>query len=196
MSEHYYTQKPSAAHNEGRIEVSALGLNLVFDTDAGVFAKSGFDYGSRLLIESLPELHGNVLDLGCGWGPIGVLLAKKYPDIEVLQSDINERAVALTKKNIALNRALNATAIQSDGYGHIEGAFDFIITNPPIRAGKQVIYSLFDGAKAHLKDGGALFIVIRKQHGAPSALKHLQEIYKVVEVIARDKGFWIIKASL
>ena len=196
MSEHYYTNQPTSSSNPGETAVRALGMELNFATDAGVFARGGFDYGSKLLVESLPELHGRILDLGCGWGPIGVLLALKYPETTVVMSDVNERALALTKKNIKRHRLQNAEAALSDEFQNIAGMFDFIITNPPIRAGKSVIYALFDAARDRLNPDGALYIVIRKQHGAPSALKHLEEVYGHAEVIARDKGFWIIKAYL
>ncbi len=194
MSDHYYTQNPNSAHRPDELTVNALGLSLTFDVDAGVFSKDGLDYGSRLLMESLPDLSGRLLDLGCGWGAVGVMLAKKYPEVRVVMSDVNERAVELSKKNVMRNRAGNAEVVRSDGFSAVEGTFDAVITNPPIRAGKQLIYGLFDAAKGRLNPGGALYLVIRKQHGAPSALKHLEEVYGNAEVIERDKGFWVIMA--
>ena len=195
MTEHYYSKKPVAAHAEARITVEALGQKLVFETDAGVFAKGGLDYGSRLLLETLPELSGDVLDLGCGWGAIGIVLAKGNPALQVLQLDINERAVALTKKNMALNGINNAQALQSDGFAEIAGRmFRAVVCNPPIRAGKAVMYGLFDAAREHLLPGGSLYLVMRRQHGAESALRHLLEGYGNGEVLARSKGFWILKA--
>ncbi|MDL2206974.1 class I SAM-dependent methyltransferase [Eubacteriales bacterium OttesenSCG-928-N13] len=194
MSDHYYTQKPSSAHRPGQLEFSVLGQTMRFETDAGVFSRDGLDFGSRLLIESLPELHGDVLDMGCGWGAMGVTLAKVYPDAQFLLADINERAISLSQKNIALNGLRNAQTLRSDGFSGVEGQFDAIITNPPIRAGKQLIYALFDDAHGHLKAGGSLFIVIRKQQGAPSAMKHLAQRYNTVSRIQWDKGYWIIQA--
>ncbi len=195
MSDHYYTQNPGSAHRPSELTVRALGLVLTFDTDAGVFSKDGLDYGSRLLVESLPVLSGRLLDLGCGWGAVGVLLAKKYPSAQLVLSDVNERAVLLARKNIERNRAQNAMAVRSEGFDALQGLFDAVITNPPIRAGKQVIYGLFEAAKERLSPGGALYVVIRKQHGAPSALKCLEDVYGKAEVIERDKGFWVIKAQ-
>lgn len=196
MPDHYFSQSPSSARKPNTLSVSAMGLELLFHTDAGVFSKGELDPGSLLLLKSLPTLSGRVLDLGCGWGAIGVTLAKTYPQASFVLSDINHRAVELTEANIRTNQAANAVALQSDGFARIIGSFDWIITNPPIRAGKQAIYALFDQAKAHLNAGGALYIVIRKQQGAPSAIKHLEQVYASVELVDRDKGYWIIKASI
>ena len=194
MSEHYYTQEPSSAHDERRVAITALGNELTFITDAGVFSRDGLDRGTELLLEALPALSGRVLDLGCGWGPVGVTLARKYPGLDVTMTDINARAVDLARRNAEANGA-SARVVQGDGYARAEGRYDAIITNPPIRAGKAVIYALFDDARDHLAPGGALFIVIRKQQGAPSALKHLGEVYSNVEILDREAGFWVIRAS-
>ena len=166
-----------------------------FETDAGVFSKGELDEGTRVLLEALPPLHGRALDLGSGWGAVGVLLGKKYPDVSLLIADVNERAVALAAKNLARNGVKNARAVESDVYENVDGTFDFIVTNPPIRAGKAVIYSMFDGARDRLSPGGRLYVVIRKQQGAPSALRHMQELYASARVIAREKGFWVIECE-
>lgn len=196
MPDHYYTQTPSSAHDEREISVDVLGQALRFATDAGVFSKTELDFGSRLLLESLPPLTGRALDLGCGWGALGIALAKANPEALVEMSDVNQRAVELAGRNIQLNGVRNARAVLSDGFAAVEGGFDFVISNPPIRAGKRVIYAMFDEARNRLNPGGALFIVIRKQQGAPSALAHLREVYGNAEMIARDKGFWVIRAGI
>lgn len=195
MNDHYYTVNPTSAHDLRRVEFEILGEALRFDTDAGVFSRDGLDVGTRALLEALPELSGRVLDLGCGWGAVGVLLGKKYPDVSLLMADVNERAVALAAKNLARNGVKNARAVESDVYENVDGTFDFIVTNPPIRAGKAVIYSMFDGARDRLSPGGRLYVVIRKQQGAPSALRHMQELYASARVIAREKGFWVIECE-
>ena len=193
MADHYYTENPSSAHEEWQIEATILGSALRFTTDAGVFSRDGLDRGTEVLLEALPGLHGRVLDLGCGWGAVGVALGKRYPDLEIVMTDINARAVELARRNLAAN-GVHAEVCQGDGFASVEGSFDAIITNPPIRAGKAVIYGLFYQAKARLAPGGALYIVIRKQQGAPSALKHLKEVYGDAEVIDRSSGFWVIRA--
>ena len=195
MPYYYYTQEPASAHKERSITARALGLTLTFETDAGVFSKNELDPGSRLLIESMGALSGRVLDLGCGWGPVGTALGRKYPDAQILLSDVNERAVELAGRNLRSNGVTNAAVVRGDGYEAVEGRFDAIVLNPPIRAGKGVIYALFEGARAHLTDGGALYIVIRKQQGAESAEKYLRTLYGSVERICREKGYWVLRCA-
>lgn len=195
MSEQYFAKKPGCKSRPVAFETECVGVRASFETDAGVFSKGELDEGTRVLLEALPPLHGRALDLGCGWGAVGVLLGKKYPDVSLLMADVNERAVALAAKNLARNGVKNARAVESDVYENVDGTFDFIVTNPPIRAGKAVIYSMFDGARDRLSPGGRLYVVIRKQQGAPSALRHMQELYASARVIAREKGFWVIECE-
>lgn len=195
MSDHYYTENPASAHDERRIVLSILGQELTFTTDAGVFSRDGLDRGTELLLEALPELTGRVLDLGCGWGAVGVALGKKYPALGIVMTDINSRAVELARRNLAAN-GVKAEVVQGDGFQSVAGDFDAIVTNPPIRAGKAVIYGLFAQARDRLRPGGALYLVIRKQQGAPSALKYLREIYAGAEVIDRGSGFHVIRAAI
>ena len=195
MNEHYYTSSPVSAHDERQVAVRALGRELTFTTDAGVFSRDGLDRGTEVLLNALPPLKGRVLDLGCGWGAVGVALGKRYPGLDIVMTDINSRAVGLARRNLAEN-GVSATVLQGDGFAPVEGCFDAIVTNPPIRAGKAVVYGLFDQARAHLKPNGALYIVIRKQQGAPSALKYLSGIYTRAETIDRGSGFHVIRAEL
>ena len=195
MSEHYYTENPQSAHDVRLIEFRALGNVLRFTTDAGVFSRDGLDRGTEVLLNALPELTGRVLDLGCGWGAVGVALGARDPGLEIVMTDVNARAVELSRRNLKQN-GVRAEALQGDGFAPVTGTFDAIVTNPPIRAGKAVIYGLFDRARDFLNPGGRLYVVIRKQQGAPSALKHLQETYKTAGVIDRGGGFWVIEASM
>lgn len=193
MNDHYYTAEPTSAHAVRTIRISALGIDAAFETDAGVFSRDDLDTGTRAMLEALPPLRGRILDLGCGWGPVGTLLGKRDPALEIVMSDINSRAVELAERNARTN-GVSAQAIQSDAFEAISGEFDAILTNPPIRAGKSVIYGMFLEAKKHLAPGGALYIVIRKQQGAPSALKMLREHYASCEVVDRSAGFWVLCA--
>ena len=193
MAEHYYTNNPTSEHEERSFRAVFAGRVLAFDTDAGVFSKQHVDPGSELLCRALPDTLGTrVLDMGCGWGAMTIMMLARFPKAQVTMADVNERALALAVSNVAKNH-MEATAILSDGFEKVEGKFDAVITNPPIRAGKAVIYKMFEDAKDHLVSSGALYLVIRKQQGAPSALKFLKELYGKAEVIERDGGYWIIE---
>jgi 16S rRNA (guanine1207-N2)-methyltransferase len=194
MPDHYYTENPNSAHDERRIALRALGNDLTFVTDAGVFSRDGLDRGTEVLLEALPPLEGRVLDLGCGWGAVGVALGKRYPALDIVMTDINSRAVELARRNLAEN-GVTAAVLQGDGFDAVEGRFDAIVTNPPIRAGKAVIYGLFARARDYLEPDGALYVVIRKQQGAPSALKYLKEIYSRAETVDRASGFHVLRAQ-
>jgi len=195
MADHYFTSAPTSEHEERSFRAVFAGRVLAFDTDAGVFSKQHVDPGSELLCKALPDdLSGDVLDMGCGWGAMTIMTLARFPKVNVTMADVNERALALAVSNVAKNR-MQAKAVLSDGFEKIEGEFEAVITNPPIRAGKAVIYKMFEDAKAHLREGGRLILVIRKQQGAPSALKFLKELYGKAEVIERDGGYWIIECT-
>ena len=193
MAEQYFAKQPSAESRPVEAEFTFRGHGLRFMTDSGVFSRGEVDEGSALLLNSLPELRGRVLDLGCGAGVIGISVARAWP-IELTMSDVNERALSLARGNLDRN-GVSGTVVESDGFSAIEGTFDTILTNPPIRAGKAVIYRLFAEAKEHLAVGGALYLVIRKQQGAESAKKYLETLFSAVTLIERKKGFWILKCT-
>ena len=194
MAEHYFTSDPTSRHEERHFSVQMGNCSISFETDAGTFSKGHLDDGSRLLIDTVPPLSGLGADIGCGWGAMGLCLAAKNPNAAFLMVDVNERAVELAKKNAEENRLTNVKVFVSDILEGVEEELDFCVTNPPIRAGKQTVYAFFTQAHEKLKDGGRLFIVIRKQQGAPSAIKFLQTIYKEVSVLEKDGGFWIVEA--
>ena len=177
------------------MEIDFQNHRFRFKTDSGVFSKNELDDGTNILLNSLQDIHGRVLDLGCGWGAIGIIVAKLFQDTSVLMCDINERAVALAQKNIRMNGIDRAEVIQSDGFTSVEGSFDVILTNPPIRAGKQVIYGFFAEAAKRLNPYGRLILVIRKQQGAESAVKYLNTIFQTVRLLEKKKGFWIIQCE-
>ena len=197
MNDHYYTRVPQSESRPVDCTYSYRGLALTFRTDAGVFSRGEVDAGTKLLLEALPEeMDGEILDLGCGWGVIGVSIARKWPGTRVTMADVNTRALDLSRENAKRNRA-EVTCVESDGMVALEGqTFDAVVTNPPIRAGKQVIYKMFADAAKSLKLGGALYLVIRKQQGAESCMKYLQTIYGNVEKLVKSGGFWVLKASL
>ena len=196
MNDHYYTRNPASESRPVGCEYEYRGIRLSFQTDAGVFSKGEVDTGTDLLLKALPEeMGGEILDLGCGWGVIGISVARRWPDAKVTMADINQRALALSRENAKRNRA-EVVCAESDGMTAFEGKmFDTVITNPPIRAGKQVIYKMFADAAKCLKPGGALYLVIRKQQGAESCMKYLGTIFGSVEKIDKSGGFWVIRAE-
>lgn len=200
MSEHYYTKNPQTASNRRTMEVELRGFRLRLASDAGVFSRDGVDYGSRTLIDRMEfGEDAEVLDVGCGYGPIGLAAARLAPRGHVTMLDINERAVALANENAAANGIANAEAIQSNLYDAVSGRkFDVILSNPPIRAGKAIVHRILAEARDHLREGGALWIVIQNKQGAPSAKAKLQEVFgeDAVEEIGKDKGYRIYRAKM
>ena len=198
MSEHYYSNKPQTESKPRQWKFTLLGNSFLFETDSGVFSKSEVDFGSRVLIETfqLPEIEGAILDIGCGYGPIGLSIAKQNPERTVYMMDINERAVALSKKNAQVNGVQNVRIFESDGLSSVDEELQIaaILTNPPIRAGKETIFKFYDGAYEKLSVDGELWVVIQKKQGAPSTMNHLEEKFASVEVVEKKKGYWIIRA--
>ncbi|MBO1005423.1 class I SAM-dependent methyltransferase [Pseudogracilibacillus auburnensis] len=197
MTDHYYSRNPKVESSPTLLTTTLRNESFTFKTDQGVFSKKDIDFGSRLLIESfeLPTIQGPILDIGCGYGPIGISLAKSYPDRIVHMVDVNERAIGLTKENAVVNKVPNTEVYVSDRLeGVAEKEFSAIVTNPPIRAGKRVIYDIFEKSYDHLADGGYLYIVIQKKQGAPSAKTKLAEVFEgMVETVVKDKGYFVFK---
>ena len=196
MNDHYYTRNPASESRPVECEYVYRGIPLTFRTDAGVFSKGEVDDGTDLLLKSLPEeMTGDILDLGCGWGVIGICVARRWPDTRVTMADVNLRALELARGNAERNRA-EVRCLESDGMEALKGSrFDAVITNPPIRAGKQVIYRMFADAAQCLRPGGSLILVIRKQQGAESCLRYLQTLFPKVEKTAKSGGFWVLTAT-
>lgn len=196
MADHYYTQKPGAAHDERIFDFVLRGHQFRFVTDAGVFSRDRVDFGSLLLIETMQISQvARVLDVGCGYGPIGLCAAKMAFQGHVTMIDVNERAVALARGNAERNQIKNVEILQSDIYEAVKGrVFDVVLTNPPIRAGKETVHRIFTEGYELLREGGEMWVVIQKKQGAPSALKKLQEMYREVEEVERSKGYFIFRA--
>ncbi|MRN57122.1 class I SAM-dependent methyltransferase [Paenibacillus monticola] len=196
MSQHYYSQQPDARHDRRTINTVLRGKDLRFTSDAGVFSKGDIDYGSRVLIEAMIIPEGSdVLDVGCGYGPIGISAALLAPKGHVTMLDINSRAVELARENALHNGIRNVTVMESDVLSALEGQkFDVILTNPPIRAGKAIVHQIFEEAYEHLKEGGTLWVVIQKKQGAPSAAAKLESLFPIVEEAGKDKGYRIMRA--
>lgn len=190
----YFDVNPDAAHDIHDLAVVLLGQKMNFYTDAGVFSKKMIDYGSQVLLSTLDFQGGeSVLDVGCGYGPIGLSLAK-VQGVTVTMVDVNERALDLAKKNANRN-GVEAQIFSSDVYEAVEGVFDHVISNPPIRAGKKVVHQVITGSFEHLKPGGDLTIVIQKKQGAPSAKAKMEETFGNCEIVKKDKGYYILRSE-
>jgi 16S rRNA (guanine1207-N2)-methyltransferase len=189
---HYYSKDNDRLESEKHpVRFVVKERSFLMMTDKGVFSKSGLDFGSRFLLETISiEKNERVLDLGCGYGPIGIVLASLY-GAEVTMADINTRAVLLSKENARIAK-VDVHIVQSDGFNAIEGRFDTIVTNPPIRAGKKVIYAWFAQSEHYLNDNGRLVIVINKNQGALSAITELKKFYSRVEVVGKKSGYHVI----
>ncbi len=189
----YYAENPDAAHDIHELRVDLLGEKMTFLTDAGVFSKKMVDFGSQLLLKYLEVNQGEtVLDVGCGYGPLGLSLVKAY-GVQATMVDINNRALDLARKNAERNK-VEATIFQSNIYEQVKGKFDHVISNPPIRAGKQVVHEIIEKSKDFLGIGGDLTIVIQKKQGAPSAKSKMEDVFGNCEIVKKDKGYYILRS--
>ena len=191
---HYFLNDKNLVSDIKAFNVNINGNSFTFNTDNGVFSKGELDYGTSLLIRNVLKLDisGDILDLGCGYGAIGIIISK-ITNSNVTMSDVNKRAIHLTKMNAKKNN-VSVNVIESDGYLNINNKFDYVISNPPIRVGKKVLYKLLIDTKEHLKENGKLIIVIRKEQGALSLIKDMKEYYNI-EILDKSKGFMIIELS-
>lgn len=196
MSNQYFENNDKLKSNIQTIKYYFKKNTLLFDTDNGVFSKGGIDFGSNVLLQTLPDLEAKntLLDVGCGYGTIGLTLAKKYPNLSVEMVDVNLRAIELSKNNAVKNNISNVNIYESSCYENVDKTYDLIISNPPIRAGKKIVFEILSGSFEHLNKGGELWIVIQKKQGAESSLKYLKTIFGNVEVVNKDGGYWIIKS--
>lgn len=168
--------------------------NYEFLTNSGVFSKDHVDLHTKELLMYLMDYKfESVLDLGCGYGVVGIVLAYEY-DICVDMIDVNLKALSLAKHNCEINNVC-CEVFESDGFENVCGTYDAIVLNPPIRAGKNTCYRLYKDSVDHLSDGGSLFIVIHKKHGAVSTIIFLNDCYSNVEILSKKKGLYVVKAT-
>lgn len=188
---HYFENDNNLKSEIKDFDVDILNYHFTFSTDNGVFSKGELDYGTYLLIKNVLKLNiqGSILDLGCGYGPIGIIL-EKILNLDVSMCDINKRAVHLSKMNVKRN-GVNAIVLESDGYINIQGKYDYIVSNPPIRVGKKNLYQLLIDGRSYLNENGEILIVVRKEQGALSLI-HDMSVYYDVKVLDKSKGFLII----
>ena len=194
---HYFQDDPNLVSKTIELTFEINGIRMTLFADNGVFSKNHIDVGSYAFLKVLlpRDLGNNILDLGCGYGAIGLTLAMAKKEARVTLADINPRAIKLCIKNAGvMNLSQRVTILQSDIYEKIEGPYDSIVVNPPIRAGKAVTYRMYEEAKQYLIDGGSLYVVIRKAQGAKSAAKFIESVFGNIQLLERDKGYYIYQA--
>ena len=194
--EQYFTNNPNLKSELRNIVYKYDDYQLDFLSDNGVFSKDKLDFGSNLLLEVMYKNINdglNILDVGCGYGFIGISLAK-IKKANVTMCDVNKRALHLASKNMVLNE-VEVQVKESNCYSAITDRYDLIVTNPPIRAGKEIVYKILDEARDHLESYGELWFVIRKDQGAKSTIEHLSANYECT-VVEKRKGFYIVKAKI
>ena len=193
---HYFINDPNLKSNKKNIKYTFLGKEVSFITDNGVFSKDRVDFGTNVLLNSLEDLSlvKKALDVGCGVGVIGISIASKYSNLFVEMVDVNEKAISLTNENIKLNKLTNCKCYLSNVYEDVNGVYDLIISNPPIRAGKEIVHKIATDAKLHLDKKGMFYAVVQKKQGADSFKKKLEEVYGNVEIVNKDSGYMIFKS--
>ncbi|MCL2400251.1 MAG: methyltransferase [Defluviitaleaceae bacterium] len=193
MSNHYFSSKEPDQSNPQTYFYKFGDTIYEFVTDIGIFSVGKMDPATDILLRNIPPLQGSLLDMGCGCGCIGIVLAKEY-DLELTQADVNPRAVRLTIENAARN-GINTNVVQSDLFSKITGLYDTVVINPPIHAGKNVIFSMYKGAYDYLKPGGSLYVVILKKHGAESTIKQFEELFGSCHILYKKKGCYVLSGS-
>ncbi len=196
MGEQYFTKRPASRRRPAEVRVVVRGLSLALQSDAGVFSRGRLDAGTELLIEALDVGPGaRILDLGCGFGAIGIVAARLSEGVSVVLTDVNERATTLAKANLRANRIENAEVRTGDLYEPVRGmAFDHIVCNPPIRAGRAVVDRIVSEAPDHLLTGGSLWLVARTKLGAESIRGRMARAFGNADVVKRGGGYKVLRS--
>ena len=190
MTEHYYSEKQTSQLRITELNYILRKNKLKFNTGSGVFSIRRIDPGTLLLIEKcIVEENWEILDLGCGYGPVGIAIAKAFPETKILMTDINERATNLARSNTGLNKITNIKVRKSDIYKGIKESFDAIITNPPQAAGKEICFQIIEQSKQHLKKGGLFQLVARHNKGGKELEKKMNEVFGNVKDIGKKGGY-------
>lgn len=194
---HYFTDNSTLESNPSTFTFTYMGNDIFFASDIGVFSKTMIDYGSRVMLDSITieENQKTLLDVGCGYGTFGISLKKRFSHLCIDMVDVNDRALSLCQKNVERNKVEDIRVYKSYIYDAIDNSYDVIITNPPIRAGKEVVHKILVESYQYLNDSGELWVVIQKKQGAPSAKNKMQEVFGNVGVVKKDKGYYILKSK-
>ncbi|HQK40885.1 MAG TPA: class I SAM-dependent methyltransferase [Flavobacterium alvei] len=191
---HYYTNDSSLVSEERIIEYTFRNTKVSLFSDLGVFSKDRVDFGTNVLLNNLPDFpkKSRILDLGCGYGIIGIAIAKSYPDVWVDMIDVNKRAIELVKKSIKHNHVSRVNVYESDLYAAINQKYDYIITNPPIRAGKETVHKIIEDSILYLNEKGMFWAVIQKKQGAPSFIDKMENVFGNAQKKCKKNGYYVV----
>ena len=197
--EHYFIAKQHKDSDYFTFTETFNGKQFTFKSVDSVFSKDKIDEGTKVLLSTIIKnnipLNGDVLDFGCGLGVIGIVLKTFYNNINVDMLDVNSVAVELSKQNCKLNNVPQNNVFESDLYNNVDKKYNHIVTNPPIKVGKQILFGVVSGAADHLVKGGTITLVIRKSHGEESMKKHMETVFGNATILKRDKGYYILQST-
>lgn len=200
----YFEANPDTPSNRRTVDYRINGINFTFMTDTAVFSKTSVDKGTDLLLQTVIDdikargagRDESLLDLGCGWGVVGIVMKTVFTLFDVTCVDVNSRAVELTKENAKLNLRAPDTIMVSDVLKAVpeDKLFDTVITNPPVRAGKKTVFEFYEQSYAHLKEGGVIYVVLQRKQGADSTKKKLNELFGNCVTLDIKGGYHVMKA--
>jgi 16S rRNA (guanine1207-N2)-methyltransferase len=197
MTEHYYSATPESTPKLGLIKTHLCGKPFEFVTSSSVFSKKRIDPGTRLLIEAmvLPD-HGTALDVGCGYGAVGIAAASFHPALQVTMTDVNIRAVRLAQENAERNKVANARVKCGYLYEPVEdSAFNVVLSNPPVSAGMETVKATITEAPKVMAAKASLQIVVRSKVGAKALPPFLQSTFGNCSILARESGYRVFMAQ-
>lgn len=196
MSEQYFTEHPAAAHRPGSVHVILPDLHLELGTDAGVFSPRRLDPGTRLLLDVAPPppAAGDLLDLGCGYGPLALVLAARSPGARIWAVDVNARALGLARANAATAGLANVTCAPPEDPA-LPSTFDLIWSNPPVRIGKSALHRMLAGWLGTLAAGGVAYLVVQRNLGSDSLQRWLADSGWSAERAAARSGYRVLKVT-
>ncbi|MCF7799022.1 methyltransferase [Candidatus Woesearchaeota archaeon] len=191
---HYFDKEQQSELSEEEITVRLFGKLFKFYSASGLFSREHLDNATKLLVENCELTSGQkVLDLGCGWGAVCLLIGERCSYLKLFACDSNTRAVAYTKKN-ARKHNISVIVKQSNILDNQDKDFDVILTNPPYVAGRETCFDFINQSFEHLKQGGSLQLVARHNKGGKMLEKHMQDIFDNVTVLAKSGGFRVYKS--
>jgi 16S rRNA G1207 methylase RsmC len=187
--EHYFSEKPRSSFIREKFSTTIKGEEFIINSGSGIFSTTEIDKGSRLIVENAKIVGKNILDLGCGYGIIGIAMKRFHPDSEVLMVDINERAVRMAKENCSENN-VECAVLKSDIFSNLKNSFfDVILTNPPFSAGKNVCKEFIRQSYLHLNKGGTLQLVAPHNKGGESLKKYMLEVFGNAGELSKKSGY-------